>query len=131
MEFARTSGVLLHPTSLPGRYGIGDLGDAAVRWVDFLAETGQTLWQLLPFGYTGTDYSNSPYQALSAMAGNPLLISPERLTEQGLLTPAELESVPSFPRERVDYDAVTAWKMPVLRRSFTRFRDGAGAVERA
>src|SRR5947209_1094033 len=128
MEFARTSGVLLHPTSLPGRYGIGDLGDAALRWVDFLAATGQTLWQLLPFGYTGIDYSNSPYQALSAMAGNPLLISPERLAEQGLLTPAELEAAPAFPQDRVDYDAVTTWKMPLLRRSFTRFHEHASAA---
>src|SRR5438128_1868415 len=118
MEFPRTSGVLLHPTSLPGRYGIGDLGDAALRFVDFLAATGQTLWQVLPFGYTGSDYGNSPYQSLSAMAGNPLLISPERLAAQGLLTAAELEICPAFPRDRVDFAAVTAWKMPVLRRAF-------------
>ena len=63
MHFPRTSGVLLHPTSLPGPYGIGDLGEAAYRWVDFLEETGQTLWQLLPLGYTGADSGNSPYQA--------------------------------------------------------------------
>src|SRR5690242_18077446 len=131
MELTRTSGVLLHPVSLPGRFGIGDLGDAAYRWVDFLAETGQTLWQLLPLGCTGEDYGNSPYQSLSAMAGSPLLISPERLAAQHWLTPADLEKVPTFPEQAVDYSAVTAYKMPLLRRSFARFRDSAGAAERA
>jgi len=131
MELTRTSGVLLHPISLPGRFGIGDLGDAAYRWVDFLAETGQTLWQLLPLGCTGLDYGNSPYQSLSALAGSPLLISPERLAAQGTLTAADLERVPSFTEDAVDYAAVTAYKMPLLRRSFERFREGAGKAERA
>ena len=76
MDFPRTSGLLLHPTSLPGRSGIGDLGDTAYRWVDFLAATGQTLWQVLPLGFTGYAYDNSPYESLSALAGNPLLDQP-------------------------------------------------------
>ena len=77
MRFPRSSGILLHPTSLPGPFGIGDLGPEAYRWVDFLAESGQGLWQILPLGPTG--YGDSPYQCFSAFAGNPLLISPEKL----------------------------------------------------
>ena len=80
MRFPRSSGILLHPTSLPGRYGIGDLGAEARRFVDFLAAAGQTLWQVLPLGPTG--YGDSPYQCFSARAGNPLLISLESLVEK-------------------------------------------------
>src|SRR5439155_7344359 len=131
MEFSRTSGVLLHPTSLPGRFGIGDLGEAAFRWIDFLAETGQTLWQVLPLGFTGPASGNSPYQGLSALAGNPLLISLDRLAAKKLLAASDLERVPSFPAQSVDYAAVREYKMPLLRRSFERFRESAGAEERA
>src|ERR1041385_6371894 len=109
MRFPRTSGVLMHPTSLPGRFGIGDLGDAAFRWIDFLAETGQTLWQIMPLGYTG--YGDSPYQSFSAFAGDPLLISPERLQQQGFLTAEELDRTPAFPAEKVDYGPVIEWKI--------------------
>ena len=77
MASTRASGLLLHPTSLPGRFGIGDLGPEAARWVDFLAAAGQKLWQVLPLGPTG--YGDSPYQSFSAFAGNPYLVSPERL----------------------------------------------------
>ena len=87
MSLSRCSGVLLHPTCLPGRFGIGDLGSNAVEFLDFLAAAGQRLWQVLPLGPTG--YGDSPYQCLSAFAGNPLLISLDRLIDQGLLTPAE------------------------------------------
>jgi 4-alpha-glucanotransferase len=83
MKFDRSSGILLHPTSLPGQYGIGDLGPTAHKWVDFLAEVGCGLWQVLPLGPTG--YGDSPYQCFSAFAGNPYLISPEILLEQGLV----------------------------------------------
>ena len=75
---------MLHPTSLPGRFGIGDLGAEAYRFVDFLKDAGQRLWQVLPLGPTG--YGDSPYQCFSAFAGNPLLIGLERLVEKGLLT---------------------------------------------
>ena len=88
MRFPRSSGILLHPTSLPGPYGVGDLGPQALRFADFLAEAGQTLWQVLPLGPTG--YGDSPYQCFSALAGNPVLISPERLKEQGWLDESEL-----------------------------------------
>jgi 4-alpha-glucanotransferase len=95
ISFPRASGILLHPTSLPGRLGIGDLGKEAYRFADFLADTGQRLWQILPLGPTG--YGNSPYQCLSVFAGNPLLISLERLVDGGFLDPADLENAPSFP----------------------------------
>jgi 4-alpha-glucanotransferase len=87
MAFPRSSGVLLHPTSLPGRYGIGDLGTSALEFIDALAGAGQRLWQVLPLGPTG--YGDSPYQGLSAFAGNPLLISLDGLIADGLLTASE------------------------------------------
>ena len=87
MRFPRSSGVLLHPTSFPGRYGIGDLGDAAYEWIEFLAKSGQQLWQVFPLGPTG--YGDSPYQCFSAFAGNPLLISLDRLMTEGLLDAAD------------------------------------------
>ena len=120
MEFERAAGILLHPTSLPGPYGIGDLGGEAYRFVDFLEQTHQKLWQVLPL--TPTGYADSPYAALSAFAGNPLLVSPAILVGQGLLQPADLTDVPPFPVERVDYGPVIEWKMALLRRSFASFK---------
>ena len=120
MVSSRASGILLHPTSLPGRFGIGDLGKEAYQFADFLADTGQSLWQVLPLGATG--YGNSPYQCLSVFAGNPLLISPERLAEEEFLEPADFENVPSFPKDKVDYDSVIDFKMPLLKKSFDTFR---------
>jgi 4-alpha-glucanotransferase len=120
MTFPRASGILLHPTSLPGPYGIGDLGPAAYAWLDFLAETGQQLWQVLPLGPTG--YGDSPYQAFSAFAGNPLLISPDRLLEDGLLDEADLADRPDFPAERVDYGPVIEYKYALLGRAFARYQ---------
>jgi 4-alpha-glucanotransferase len=128
MSFPRASGILLHPTSLPGRFGIGDLGKEAYRFADFLANTGQRLWQILPLGPTG--YGNSPYQCLSVFAGNPLLISLERLVEGGFLEPSDLENAPSFARDKVDYDAVIAFKMPLLSKSFETFLKNASSDER-
>ncbi len=125
----RSSGILLHPTSLPGRFGIGDLGDEACRFVDFLAGTGQRLWQVMPLGPTG--YGDSPYQALSAFAGNPLLISPEQLMTNGLLPADALDDAPAFPDGHVDYGQVIAWKMPLLERSFAHFREHGGGEQRA
>ena len=90
MRFPRRSGILMHPTSFPGRFGIGDLGDEACRFIDFLASAGQTYWQVLPLSPTG--YGDSPYQGLSAFAGNPMLISPERLVEKDHLAQADLEA---------------------------------------
>lgn len=107
----RTSGILLHPTSLPGPFGIGDLGPSAHWFVDFLAEGGQGLWQVLPLGPTG--FGDSPYQCTSAFAGNPLLISPERLVERGWIRRSDLKH-PDFPRNRVDFGAVKTWKRALL-----------------
>jgi 4-alpha-glucanotransferase len=118
MDLHRSSGVLLHPTSLPGPFGIGDLGPEAYRFVDFLADTGQTLWQILPLGPTG--YGNSPYMCFSAFAGNPLLVSLEKLVEDGLLDSADIQNPPPFPENRVDYGFALAYKMPLLAKSFIR-----------
>ncbi len=123
----RTSGIILHPTSLPGPHGIGDLGPGAYRFVDFLDASGQGLWQMLPLGPTG--YGDSPYQSLSAFAGNPLLISPELLAEDGWLDPADLDG-PTFPVDHVAFGAVRRWKFDVLARGYQRFLARAAAADR-
>ena len=114
----RTSGILLHPTSLPGPFGIGDLGPAAHRFVEYLADAGQGLWQVLPLGPTG--YRDSPYQCTSAFAGNPLLISPDLLLAAGWLDPADLEH-PPFAAGPVDFGLVNAWKCDLLERACQGF----------
>jgi len=103
---------LLHPTSLPGGHGIGDLGRAAYEFVDFLEETGQSLWQVLPLGPTG--YGDSPYQSFSAFAGNPMLVSLEALVEEGLLDAGDLAGAPQFPADRVDFGPVIEFKTEML-----------------
>ena len=120
MKWPRASGILVHPTSLPGPYGAGDLGPATCHLLDFLAAGKQKLWQVLPLGPTG--YGNSPYASLSAFAGNPILISPEWLVEDGLLTAGEFAAPPAFPVQRVDYGDVVPWKMALLETSFKSFR---------
>jgi 4-alpha-glucanotransferase len=112
MRFPRSSGILLHPTSLPGRYGIGDLGVEARLFVDFLVAAGQTLWQVLPLGPTG--YGDSPYQCFSARAGNPSLISLEGLVEKKWLDASALAGAPEFPEDRVDFEKLVPWKTAVL-----------------
>ncbi len=133
MRFSRSSGVLLHPTSLPGAWSIGDLGAQAYRFVDFLQQAGQTLWQILPLGPTG--YGDSPYQCFSAMAGNMLLISPEQLVEASLINQADLDQVAAphqaaFPSATVDYGASHAFKSDLLARSFEHFRSHGSASQR-
>jgi 4-alpha-glucanotransferase len=128
MTDARTSGILLHPTSLPGRWGIGDLGATAYTFVDFLHAAGQRLWQVMPLGPTG--YGDSPYQGFSAFAGNPLLLSLDLLLQEGALAPEDLTNAPAFPHDRVDYGAVIPWKLDVLRRSFGRFKREAAPERR-
>ena len=115
----RRSGILLHPTSLPGEWGIGDLGKWAYRFVDFLVESGQQLWQMLPLGPPG--YGHSPYQAYSSSAGNPLLISIQLLAEQGWLPAEDLQSIPRFPESGVDFDAVTPLKTQLLKKAAGNF----------
>ena len=127
MRFSRSSGILLHPTSLPGPWGIGDLGPSAYQFVDFLELAGQRLWQILPLGPTG--YGDSPYQCFSAFAGNPLLISPDRLIDVGFLARDEVEAIVAdyavaFPLDTVKYGTVIAFKYSLLQRSFDCFRNG-------
>jgi len=119
----RTSGILLHPTSLPTPHGIGDLGPAAFRFVDFLAAAGQRLWQVLPLNPTEGASAHSPYHSASAFAGNPLLISPASLAEKGLLTASETKSPPAFPVDRVAFDRVVRYKLRLLQRACRRFAD--------
>src|SRR5262245_27343409 len=125
----RSSGVLLHPSSLPGPYGIGDLGPAAYAWVDALRRARQTWWQILPLGPTG--FGDSPYQCFSAFAGNPGLVSPELLARDGLLRPDDLPPPPGFPADRVDYGAALPYKTALLDRAWERFRDSAPTPLRA
>jgi 4-alpha-glucanotransferase len=120
MTFPRASGILLHPTSLPGRFGIGDLGVEAYRFADFLVASGQSLWQVLPLGPTG--YGDSPYACYSAFAGNTLLISPERLCEEGLLAKNDLDEIPSLPTEQVDFEQVHQSKDIILDKAFARYQ---------
>ncbi len=120
MKFERSSGILLHPTSLPGPFGIGDLGPQAHRWIEYLLGAGCGLWQVLPLGPTG--YGDSPYQSFSAFAGNPYLISPEELLEEGLLHSNDLVETPKFPTDRVDYGQVIPWKIGLLDRAFIQFQ---------
>jgi 4-alpha-glucanotransferase len=124
MTFARAGGVLLHPTSLPGPFGIGDLGPAAHDFLDRLARARQSVWQVLPLGPTG--YGNSPYQGLSAFAAHPLLVSPERLREVGLLAANDVASLARGSGARVEYVRVTDERGRLLRRAFDRFRAGEG-----
>src|SRR5574338_1721159 len=117
----RASGVLLHVTSLPSSYGIGDVGPAALRWIDCLHEAGQSWWQFLPLGPTG--YGNSPYQSLSSFIGNALLISPDWLIEDGLLGASDCEGR-SCSATRVDYDVVIPFKYRLFERAWTNFSKG-------
>jgi len=126
MKFNRASGILLHPTSLPGPYGIGDLGPQARSWIDFLNETKTGLWQVLPLGPTG--YGDSPYQTFSSFAGNPFLVSPDDLVREDLLHPNDIAVKPEFNAQAVDYGQVIYWKLDLLSRSFLRFQDSSGVI---
>ncbi len=120
-EKKRLSGVLLHPTSLPSPYGIGDLGKGAYDFIDFLKKSGQHLWQTLPL--TPTGFGDSPYQGFSAFAGQPLLISPDDLVKMGFITEEELKDVPRNDVDMVHYGEVIAWKNSILKLAFTRFKE--------
>ncbi|PYY21996.1 MAG: 4-alpha-glucanotransferase [Acidobacteria bacterium] len=123
VSFPRSSGILLHPTSLPGPFGIGDLGPVAYEFADFLADSGQSIWQMLPLGPTG--YGDSPYQCFSAFAGNPALISLSRLADEGLLDARDIDALPEFSREQVEYERVNQFKQGKLSKAFAEFRSGA------
>ena len=120
----RQSGLLLHPTSLPGPYGVGDLGRAAHRFVDFLHASGQRIWQVLPLNPIA--HGNSPYASPSAFAGNTLLISVDGLLEDGLLSVKDLNAMPDFPRGRVDFGGVMDHRRALFDRAFAAFTQGAG-----
>lgn len=120
MNFSRANGILLHPTSLPGRFGIGDLGPEAYAFADFLLASGQSLWQVLPLGPTG--YGDSPYACYSAFAGNTLLISPEQLIAEGLLDQSDLPDTTPLPLERVDFGRVHELKDRLLRTAYERYK---------
>src|SRR5947208_9849439 len=120
MKFKRSSGILLHPTSLPGRFGVGDLGPEAYEFVDWLAAAGQTFWQIMPLGPTG--YGDSPYSSFSAFAGNTLLVSPEKLSESGLLAESDIEPAHDLPVERVDYGRVIEYKRALMEKAFQNFK---------
>ena len=113
LENPRRSGILLHPTSLPGPFGIGSLGREALTFVDFLEASEQCIWQVLPLGPTG--YGDSPYQSFSSFAGNPLLIDLEELQREGFLAPEHLKNAPVFPEEHVDYGGVFTFKRELLK----------------
>jgi len=123
----RSAGILLHPSSLPGPFGIGDLGAAAYAWVDSLVHARQTWWQVLPLGPTG--YGDSPYQCFSAFAGNPFLVSPQKLVEDGLLETKDLPSA-IFPSERVEFGPVIKLKNYLLSQAWDQFQKGRGSALR-
>ena len=127
MFLERGSGILLHITSLPGRYGIGDLGNGASRFIDFLAAAGQKYWQILPLCPTSQELDNSPYMGLSAFAGNPLCISPELLAADGLLPRHCLDGAPDFSEYLVEFERVIPWKREILAAAFQVFLYEGGA----
>jgi 4-alpha-glucanotransferase len=137
MEYQRSAGILCHPSSFPGKYGIGDLGPEAYHFIDFLQACGQTLWQVFPLGPTG--YGDSPYQCFSAFAGNPLLISPELLYQDGLLTKEQSENTQQFNPHEIAFGEIIDFKNHVLRQAFKSFKklknhpyvDGLAAFEKA
>jgi len=129
MRFPRCAGILLHPTSLPGGTGIGELGEMAYQFVDFLAEAGQTIWQILPLGPTG--YGDSPYACFSAFAGNPLLINLAWLASEGDVDLQELHQAPKFSEAHVDFGPVISFKLAILQRAARQFRKNANAERRA
>lgn len=120
MTFERNAGILLHPTSLPGKYGIGDLGQDAFNFINFLEAAGQKLWQVFPLGPTG--YGDSPYQCFSAFAGNPNLISPDKLKEIGLLSDEDIKNIPDHNPVKIDYGTIIEYKKSLLKKAFQNFR---------
>ena len=128
MKFPRSAGVLLHPTSLAGSYGIGELGPQALRFAGYLHASGIRIWQVLPLNPTG--YGDSPYQSLSSFAGNPLLISLEALAMEGLLDQNALHSAPEFPAGRVDFSAAIPWKFGLLQKAASNFFASGATVEK-
>ncbi|WP_353929162.1 4-alpha-glucanotransferase [Okeanomitos corallinicola TIOX110] len=128
MPFPRSSGILLHPSSFPSRFGIGDLGLQAYKFIDFLKNSYQQYWQVLPLGPTG--YGNSPYMCYSAMAGNHLLISPEKLVDEGYLVETDFANLPVFSTDKVDFEQVIPIKINLLKQACEKFKTDATAIQR-
>jgi 4-alpha-glucanotransferase len=120
MRFQRSAGILLHPTSLPGKFGIGDLGYEAYNFVNFLESAGQKLWQVFPLGPTG--YGDSPYQCFSAFAGNPFIISPEKLRDYGFLADEDISNPPSFDPHKIEFGDVIDYKSSLNKKAFENFK---------
>ena len=129
MRFPRSSGILLHPTCLPGPYGIGEFGSEAFEFIDFLKAAGHKLWQVLPLNPTG--YGDSPFQCFSARAGNHLLISLEKLKNQSILVATDFDDQPTFPDDNVDFGRVIQWKTSLLKRAAERFLKSSDAAARS
>ena len=129
MSRSRKSGILLPLSSLPSRYGIGDLGPEALKFAGFLKDAAQAIWQVLPLNAIDGGCGNSPYSPTSAFAGNPLLISPEMLAASGLIREDDLAEAPLFDEGRVDYDRVRSFKGPLLRRAWTNFKRAGKRTE--
>jgi len=129
MIFPRRSGILFHPTSLPGAYGVGDFGKEAYGFVDFLQAAGHKLWQVLPLNPTG--YGDSPFQCFSSVAGNPLLISLDHLVESGALSAQDVANPTGFPVDKVDFGAAFAFKIPVLTKVAQNILGNAGGKRQA
>lgn len=121
LDFNKYAGILAHPTSFPGPYGIGDLGPGAYTFIDFLAESGMTVWQVLPLGHTG--FGDSPYQPFSSFAGQPMIISIDDLREAGLLWDEDFRDMPEWDPQRVDYGSVIAFKTELLKTAFERYQN--------
>jgi len=122
-QLKRKSGILLHPTSLPSPYGIGELGKSAYDFIDFLEKSGQHLWQVLPLTHTG--FGDSPYQSFSSFAGQPLMISLDHLKELALITEKDLADCPVSDGTKVDYGTVIPWKTNVLKKAYEVFYEGS------
>ena len=127
MLFPRSSGILLHPTSFPSRFGVGDMGIEAYKFIDFLVESDQQYWQILPLGPTG--YGNSPYSCYSAMAGNPMMLSLEIMRDEQLLCDQDLDSLPEFALDTVEFDRAIAHKVPLLKKACENFKAKASPMQ--
>jgi len=127
MRFERSAGILLHPTSLPGNFGIGDLGKEAYKFIDFLEAAGQKLWQVFPLGPTG--YGDSPYQCFSAFAGNPLLVSPEKLLEENLISQSDLNNAPKSNPHKIDFGEILDYKKSLLKKAYSNFKNNSNGLE--
>ena len=129
MRFPRSCGTLVHPTSFPSKYGMGDLGHEAYEFINFLDETGQTIWQVLPLSPTG--YGNSPYASYSAFAGNPYLISPDKLEEKGYISAEDLSGAILPITTEADYDSSYEKKDTLYKKAFESFKaSGSKAVQK-